>query len=227
MFARAGLRSGSAWPSRSLTRKLLIACARALADSAERLVDGGLPLPLDSRPRLAEQDRADGQDDHRRLEQPGPDGDPGSVLACPSGQPHRGRGAVDRDRLVGRPPLDVVGEAPTGTVAVLEPRCHCLEADRIERRVDGGVTLPGARELAAPDLAKHLADVTLERRLACQDAIEGGAEAVDIRSLPEAIEVAGGLLGAHVGGSAQGTAGQGLGAAAGRAGHESALAVVD
>ena len=89
------------------------------------------------------------------------------------------------------------------------------------------VELAGARELAAPDLAEHLADVALEGGLAGQQAVEGGAQAVDVAARPEAIELAGGLLGAHVGGRAQGAAGQGLGAAAGRAGHQRPLAAVD
>ena len=90
------------------------------------------------------------------------------------------------------------------------------------RRVD----LAGARELAAADLAEHLADVALERGLAGQEAIKGGAQAVDVAAGTEAIQVAGGLLGAHVGGVPRADAGQGLGAAAGRAGHQGPLAAV-
>ena len=45
----------------------------------------------------------------------------------------------------------------------------------------------------------HVGDVALERRLAGQQAVEGRAQAVDVRPRAQALEVALGLLGAHVG----------------------------
>ncbi len=183
-----------------------------------------LALAIDARPRLAQQERGDRQHDHRRLEQTRPDGDAGAVLLRPADQPRRDRGAIDRDRLVGRPPLDLVGQGPTRRVAVLGPRRHRLEADRLERRVDGRVELSGSGEVAAADLAEDLADIALEGGPARKEAVERRAQAVDVRPRPEVLELAGGLLGAHVGGGAHGAARQRLGATAGRAGHQGALA---
>ena len=106
-------------------------------------------------------------------------------------------------------------------VAVLGLQGHRLEADRLQRPVDRRVELPRRRELAPLHGPEHLADVVaLERRPAGQQAVERRAQAVDVARGPEALEVARGLLGAHVGRRAQRRAGQRLGAAAGRAGHQ-------
>ena len=101
--------------------------------------------------------------------------------------------------------------ARAARVAVLGLRRHRLQADGLQRRVDRGVELAGRREVALLDLAEDLADVALERGLAGQQAIERGAEAVDVGARPEVVEVARGLLGAHVGRRAQRRAGQRLG----------------
>ena len=75
-----------------------------------------------------------------------------------------------------------------------------------------GSTLPRRRELALLHRAQHRADVVaLERRLAGQQAVERRAQAVDVGPRAEPVEVARGLLGAHVRRRAQGTAGQRLG----------------
>ena len=49
------------------------------------------------------------------------------------------------------------------------------------------------------DLAENLAGGACERRVAGQQAVKGRAEAVDVGVRAEPIEIAGGLLGAHVG----------------------------
>ena len=178
-IAPAGFRSGSACPSRSLTRKLLIAWARARAASAAprsrsiRARDWPSRTVLTARTTTAV------------WSSPAPMATAGAVLARPAGQPHRRRGAVHRDRLVGRPPLDVVLQGQTGWVSLLGPRRHRLQADRLQRRIDARVELAGPRELAASDLAEHLADVALEGGLAGQQAVEGGAQAVDVAAGPE------------------------------------------
>ena len=82
----------------------------------------------------------------------------------------------------------------------------------------------GRREVApAGPCGGPSPSVALERGLAGEQAIERGAQAVDVRARAEAVEVAGGLLGAHVGRRAQRRAGQRLGAAAGRRGHQRPL----
>ena len=58
----------------------------------------------------------------------------------------RERLAVGRHRLVGRPPLDVVGQRRHDGIAVLGPRCHRLKADRLQRRsIDGSSCRGGAK----------------------------------------------------------------------------------
>ena len=66
----------------------------------------------------------------------------------PPPHPARDRLAPGRDRLVGHPPLDVVGQRPARGVAVLGLQRHRLEADRLQRPVDRRVELPRRRELA-------------------------------------------------------------------------------
>ena len=81
--------------------------------------------------------------------------------------------APGRDRLVGRPPLDVLDQRPARRISILGPRRHRLEADRLERLVDPRVELPRRRELAAPDLGQHL-ERHPPRRAACRS---GGSRA--------------------------------------------------
>ena len=74
-----------------------------------------------------------------------------------------------------------------------------------------GSTSRGARDVAGLHLAEDLADVlALERRLAGQQTVEGGAQRVDVGARAQPVEIASGLLGAHVGRRAQRAAGQGL-----------------
>ena len=78
--------------------------------------------------------------------------------------------------------------------------------------------MPGCSEFPLRYASNHLEDIVApERRPAGQKAIEGGAQRVDVAARPEAVEVAAGLLGAHISWSAQGTSRQCLGTAAGRA----------
>ena len=82
----------------------------------------------------------------------------------------------------------------------------------------------GRRELAPLHGTQHDADVfPLERRLAGQETVKRGTEAVDIRPRAEPVEFPGSLLRAHVGRRAQRTARQRLGRPAGRRGHERPL----
>ena len=74
-----------------------------------------------------------------------------------------------------------------------------------------GSSCAGRDEVAGLDLAEDLADVlALERRLAGQQAVQRGAQRVDVGARAQPVEVAAGLLGAHVGRRAQRAAGQRL-----------------
>jgi hypothetical protein len=83
------------------------------------------------------------------------------------------RVAVGGDRLVGRPPLQLVGQRPARRVAVLRLQGHRPEADRLEGPLQRRLDLPGRGELAPLDLAEDLADVVpLEGGPAGQQAVE-------------------------------------------------------
>ncbi len=148
-----------------------------------------------------------------------------AVPGQPAEEPARRGLAPGADRLVGHPALDVLGQRPGRGVPRPRLRRHRPEADRLQRRVDRRVDQAGPREFAPLYLAQDLADVvSLDRWPAGQQAVERGAQAVDVRPRAEVLQVAARLLGAHVGRRAQGAAGQGLRAAAGGAGHERPLA---
>ena len=152
-------------------------------------------------------------------------GHPGAVPRQPAQHFPRPRLGPRRDRLVGHPPLDVVGQRPARGVAILGLQGHRLRADGFEGLVDRRVEPPWRGELTPLDLAEDFADVVaFVRRLAGQEAEEGRAERVHVAPGAQPVEIAAGLLGAHVGRRAQGAAGQRLGAAAGRGGHERPLA---
>ena len=85
------------------------------------------------------------------------------------------------------------------------------------RSIDGSCCR-GAANSPCLNASNHLEDIVApERRPAGQQAIEGGAQRVDVAARPEAVEVAESLLGAHIRRSAQGASRQCLGTAAGRA----------
>src|SRR5208282_2678577 len=97
----------------------------------------------------------------------------------------------------------------------------------LQRPVDRRVKLVRPGEFAALHLAQDLADVvTLEWRLPGQQAIERRAQRVDVRPRSEIVEIATGLLGAHVSRRAQRAAGQRLGRPARGGRDEGALAAL-
>ena len=112
------------------------------------------------------------------------------------------------DRLVGHPTIQVVGQCLAGGIAVFGPVGHRLKTDRLQRRVDAWVELARRPELALLRPAQQFGDIlTLLGRLSGQEIIKRGTQTIDIRSRPEVLKFAVGLLGAHVGRRAQGAAG--------------------
>ena len=106
----------------------------------------------------------------------------GAMPARPSGQATTPAIGQRGHRLVGHPSLDVIGQGARRGVAIVGLGRHGLEADRLERLVDPGIKLAGRRELAAD--ARHGGRgeiIALGRRLAGEQAVEGRAQAVDIR----------------------------------------------
>ena len=83
--------------------------------------------------------------------------------------------------------------------------------------VRGGGKSPRCTAQDRPDVS------AFERGLAGQETVKGGSEAVDIGARAEPVELAAGLLGAHVGRGPHRRPGQGVGTAAGRARHQHSL----
>ena len=119
----------------------------------------------------------------------------------PAPRPPRQRLAPGGDRLVGQPPLHVLGQRLARAVAATGIRGHRLEADRLQRPVDRRVDGAGRRDVAcAGPRAMHLADVALQRRLARSAGSTAWRPGCRRRTRgPEPVQLAPGLLGAHVG----------------------------
>ena len=177
----------------------------------QRVVGPGLDHQHDDQADRDRQRRHRGRRDRR------------AVAPHPSPGPPRPGLAPGGDRLVGRPSIHVVGQRPGRRIAVLRPQRHRLQADRLQRRVDRGVELPRRREVALADGADRAQVVCLDRRLAREQAIERRAQAIHVGPRADPLEVAGRLLGAHVGGRPQRRAGERLGRAAGRRRSQGAL----
>ncbi len=138
-------------------------------------------------------------------------GHPGAMPCQPAHQLPRPRLGISRDRLVGHPPLHILGQGPARRVTVARPVRHRLQADGFQGHVQGRFELSGRDEVTPLHLAEDLAEIlALERRLPGQKAIQGGAERVDVGAGREPIEIATRLLGAHVGRRAHGSAGHGF-----------------
>jgi hypothetical protein len=118
---------------------------------------------------------------------------------------------------IGHPALDVVDQSPGREVSVLDLHRHRLQADGFEAPVNRGTDRSRPGEVAVPDRSEDREDISpFERSLADQEAIKSRSQTVDVGRGTEAFEVALGLLGAHVSGSADRVAVLGLGASAGR-----------
>ncbi len=132
------------------------------------------------------------------------------MASGPASGPRRQRLPPRRHRFVRERPFHVGGEFRGGAVAGGGLEREGLEADRLEGRRKGGEEGSGARDVPLPhrieDAAGRLAD---DRRSSGEDAIERRPQRVDVAVRAERVEFAGRLLGWHVGGGADGTAGDG------------------
>ena len=125
------------------------------------------------------------------------------------------------DRLARGPMLDIIGEGPGGRVAFRRCEGHRLQTHGLKRPVDRPVELARCGKLTPLHLAEQSPDVViLERRAAGQEAVKGRSQRVDVAARSDAVQVAAGLLGAHVTWRPQGATRQGLVTAAARAGQE-------
>ncbi len=120
-------------------------------------------------------------------------------------RPHRAilrkcRLGIGRNRLVGHPSIEIVGQGLGRGVAVLGLFGHGLQADGFQCFVEPGITLGRPWELPLLHGPQDNPDVfTLERRLAGQKAVERCAQTVNVGPRAQPVEVATGLFGAHVG----------------------------
>ena len=106
-----------------------------LAQLGEHLVDrepGQAVEPGRARLLLLDEDGINPERDERRDEQGRHRRHGRLVPLGPAGDPREERLAVDRDRLVGQPVLEVVGQVAGRAVAVLGPQRHRLQADRVQ-----------------------------------------------------------------------------------------------
>src|SRR5262249_11554999 len=110
------------------------------------------------------------------------------------------------------------GERSSGlfAIALRQTASSALSIDRS--------SCPGGAHSPRWALAEPRAGPPVERGPAGQQAVQRGAQRVDVGPRPGPVEVAGRLLGAHVGGRPQRRAGERLGAAAGGAGGQRPLA---
>ena len=127
----------------------------------------------------------------------------------------RARAAADasRRRRLGLEEMpQVLGHVAAGAVPLRRPLGQRLLADPLELAGDRVVDLAERARLGRGDLIHHLgARVAAERLPAGQELVKHDAQAEDVRAAVDAVPLAAGLLGAHVGG---------------RAGEPGALAVV-
>ena len=174
-------------------RSAFASVTRLLARVSSPFLAARAPLARDCTAATAAQPGQGRQHGHRRRRHRRP------IPLRPPPSPPRERLAIGRHRLVGRPPFDVVGQRPAARVAVFGLRRHRLQADGLERGVDRRVDRSRTREIALADGSQDLADVvSLERRLAGEQAIKRRAQAVNVGTRAEPLEVAGRLLGAHI-----------------------------
>ena len=141
------------------------------------------PWPGSARPAPRQPDhpghQGHGRGRHRR-----------AVPPRPSPRPACQRLAPGRDRLVGHPAIEVVGQRPAARHSGRRAGGHGLQADRLQRRVDARVELRGRRK--SPRCTARITSpiVALERRPAGQQAVERRAQAIDVRPRAQPIEFA-------------------------------------
>ena len=121
------------------------------------------------------------------------------MLAEPAAEPLEPALGIGDDRLVGQPVLEVAGQLAHRVVAVGGLQGHRLQADRLERGRHRAADRPRRPEIALDHPLDHLRDlVAAEGDLAGEQLVERRAQAVDVAGGTHLVEVAAGLLGAHV-----------------------------
>ena len=100
-------------------------------------------------------------------------------------------------------PPQVVGQLPRRGVAPARLLGHRLQADRLQVAGDVVVEAPRAARLVVQHLVQQHPRRAAERQLAGQQLVEDHAQAVDVAAAVDAVRLAPGLLGAHVGRRAQ------------------------
>ena len=119
------------------------------------------------------------------------------------------------NRLVGHPPLDVLGQRLAGAITVLKPHSHRPRqmAFTPGRLTDRAAVAVGYHPSACPQPCADI--VILDRRLAGQQAVERGAQAVDVRLRPSISRSPQARAGLMYEGMPERAAGQRLGRTAG------------
>ncbi len=119
--------------------------------------------------------------------------------------PHPPPGPLDhwfgpgQDRLVGHPPLDVLGQRSYRGVAIRRLERHRLEADRLECRRNRTVHLTRGGKRPVPDPFQERDGVlAFEGSPIGQEDIQRGAQAVEIAAAIQVLQVPRRLLRAHV-----------------------------
>ena len=112
--------------------------------------------------------------------------------------------APGRNRLVGHPAIQVVGQGLGRWVAVFELGGHGLEADGLQGLVERRIDQRRPCKLPLLHDTQNRPDVLpLKRRLTGQEAVEGGTQTVNVGPRAQPIQLARGLLRAHVSRSSQ------------------------
>ena len=158
-------------------------------------VDAGPTGGLGPGPLPGDHDVADRQGDEPRDEQGGGRGHLGPVPPGPSDDPGRQGVGVGFDGLVAEPSVDVFGQGQGRRVSAGGLGRHRLDADRLQGPGDFPVDLPRLPVEPGGDLARVAVG---ERGLAGQEVIERGPQAEDVGRRADLVDLAGGLLGAHV-----------------------------
>ena len=124
--------------------------------------------------------------------------------------------AIGEDRLIGQPSLDFPGKFPGRVVPVSRVERHGLQDNGLQGRRHAGLDLPRRWKVAPLDPPENDDDLGIvEGRPAGQEAVERGAEAVDVAERPDRLQAALGLFRAHIGRSPDDRTRLGLAAAGG------------
>ncbi len=137
------------------------------------------------------------------------------LVACFSGEatvsplePNPGQGALDLAQgelvlaaiaNVGQPGFELVGQVESRGISIPWVHCHRLQADCFERRINRTPQPPRGRENPAANSTQHVPHVAVrEGVVSDQHAVENRPKAVDVARRANPVQVARGLLGAHI-----------------------------